>query len=375
MAVDVVVYDPMIPGDSCSGPGEELCRIPVVCDQETFKLPEWGTVVFPEPCCVYGPFYAGIEYTDTILVEGEFASVIQDDQVHPMSGDCHVWYKPQWGDYQEEKTWWESCELDICGGYPLFTINGESQSANCSDLEVWDCRYNPFPGWTGGGEEFEENDTCSLANVAQCGKTYCGTISDSDDVDWWQIDLPTDTCYCPTVRVYADDTPGQIGFGGGLDPELFIYGEACTSLLFTNDNFGGAFPPDVEGNDAQINCGAEENQYLPGTRLYIKVASAGTGETAGDYLLSVSCAVDSCPACCGRHTGGLTGNTNCSTDGELALSDITRLIDRVYISKTPLCCEEAGNTNGSADGLATLSDITRLIDRVYISRSHTANCQ
>jgi hypothetical protein len=373
VAVDVVVYDAVIPGDSCSGPGMELCRVPVVCDQETFKLPQWGTVVFPEPCCVYGPFYAGIEYTDTILVENEFASVIHDSQIHPMSGDCNVWYKPQWGDYQEEKTWWESCELGICGGYPLFTIEGETQSPGCQTLDVLDCRYNPPAGWTGGGGEFEDNDSCVTATMAQCGKTYCGTISGPGDVDWWQIDLPADTCHCSSVRVYANDTPGQAATGGGLDPEIFVYGEDCQSLLLANDNYGGVFP-DAEGNDAQIDCHVEGNLFQPGTRLYVKVSSEGSGGTIGDYLFSVSCAADNCPPCCGRYTGGITGNTNCSTDGDLTLSDITRLVDRVYISKAPLCCEEAGNTNGGADGQSTLSDITRLIDRVYISRLPTSTC-
>ncbi len=79
--------------------------------------------------------------------------------------------------------------------------------------------------------------------------------------------------------------------------------------------------------------------------------------------------------CCGMHAMGLTGNTNCSGDGEMTLADIAKLIDRVYLSKQPLCCEASGNTDGSEDGLMTLADVTRLIDRVYISKSPTAVCQ
>jgi hypothetical protein len=79
--------------------------------------------------------------------------------------------------------------------------------------------------------------------------------------------------------------------------------------------------------------------------------------------------------CCGIYTAGYTGNTNCSADGKLTLSDISHLIDRVYISKAPLCCEANGNTNGSEDDKITLSDITQLIDRVYISKEHTAACE
>jgi hypothetical protein len=81
------------------------------------------------------------------------------------------------------------------------------------------------------------------------------------------------------------------------------------------------------------------------------------------------------PICCGEYTGGYTGNCNCSTDGLMTLNDITMLIDRVYLSKTPLCCEENGNTNGSPDGKMTLADITTLIDHVYITKRPTAECQ
>ncbi len=78
--------------------------------------------------------------------------------------------------------------------------------------------------------------------------------------------------------------------------------------------------------------------------------------------------------CCGLYTDGITGNTNCSEDGKFTLSDITKLIDHVYISKDPLCCMANGNTNGSEDCKITLSDITVLIDAVYISHVPPAEC-
>jgi hypothetical protein len=55
-------------------------------------------------------------------------------------------------------------------------------------------------------------------------------------------------------------------------------------------------------------------------------------------------------------------------DGNVTLSDISILIDHLYISKSPLDIPEAGNVNGSIDGLITLGDISRLIDHVYISK-------
>ncbi len=72
---------------------------------------------------------------------------------------------------------------------------------------------------------------------------------------------------------------------------------------------------------------------------------------------------------------GLTGNVDCSLDGYRDLADITRMIDRVYISKAPLCCEQNGNVNGDPENMVDLSDITRLIDFIYITKIELVFCQ
>jgi hypothetical protein len=68
------------------------------------------------------------------------------------------------------------------------------------------------------------------------------------------------------------------------------------------------------------------------------------------------------------------GNCNNSEDDKVTLSDITTLIDHVYISKNPLQVECTGNTNCSVDLKITLSDITTLIDHVYISKNELCDC-
>ena len=79
--------------------------------------------------------------------------------------------------------------------------------------------------------------------------------------------------------------------------------------------------------------------------------------------------------CCGAYTGGYTGNTDCDVQGKENLADITMLIDRVYLSKTPLCCEPNGNVDGDAANALNLADITVLIDHVYLSKKPTALCE
>jgi hypothetical protein len=80
--------------------------------------------------------------------------------------------------------------------------------------------------------------------------------------------------------------------------------------------------------------------------------------------------------CCGEYTGGLTGNVDCDIEGKINLSDITRLIDVIYVNKTNLlCCPANANVNGDPDQKLNLADITRLIDHVYVSKAPVADCE
>lgn len=82
--------------------------------------------------------------------------------------------------------------------------------------------------------------------------------------------------------------------------------------------------------------------------------------------LTDTCALDCCH--------GNRGNVECSTDGGIDISDLSRLIDYLYISLAPLCCPEAANVDGSPDNLADISDLTALIDFLYISFTPTLPC-
>ena len=75
------------------------------------------------------------------------------------------------------------------------------------------------------------------------------------------------------------------------------------------------------------------------------------------------------PDCC----EGVTGNVNCSVEEEPDISDITRLIDYLYISRASLCCPEEADINVSG-GEPDISDITRLIDYLYISQAPLDAC-
>ena len=70
---------------------------------------------------------------------------------------------------------------------------------------------------------------------------------------------------------------------------------------------------------------------------------------------------------------GVTGNVDCSEEEEPDISDITRLIDYLYLSHGELCCPEEADVDVSG-GEPDISDITRLIDHLYLSHAPLDNC-
>ncbi|MFZ5979358.1 MAG: SMP-30/gluconolactonase/LRE family protein [Candidatus Zixiibacteriota bacterium] len=78
---------------------------------------------------------------------------------------------------------------------------------------------------------------------------------------------------------------------------------------------------------------------------------------------------DVCMGCCIEQTG----NVNCSIVDEPDITDITRLIDYLYLSHAPLCCPEEADCNGSG-GEPDISDITALISYLYIDHLPLSSC-
>jgi hypothetical protein len=74
--------------------------------------------------------------------------------------------------------------------------------------------------------------------------------------------------------------------------------------------------------------------------------------------------------CCVDHTG----NVDCDPTEGCDISDLSALIDNLYISFSPLCCQTAANVDGSQDGNIDISDLSALIDYLYINFTPTAAC-
>ncbi len=77
-------------------------------------------------------------------------------------------------------------------------------------------------------------------------------------------------------------------------------------------------------------------------------------------------------ACC---CVGLTGNVDCDPGNGVDISDLSALIDYLYITFSPLCCVKSANIDGDVSGGIDISDLSALIDYRYISFTPTASCQ
>lgn len=101
------------------------------------------------------------------------------------------------------------------------------------------------------------------------------------------------------------------------------------------------------------------------------VLSPENAAIAGGYYMGdgTTCDPDTCVTCC----LDFTGNVDCSPIEIPDISDITRLIDYLYISHSPLCCRTEADADGSG-GQPDISDITRLIDFLYLSHDPLSSC-
>jgi len=77
---------------------------------------------------------------------------------------------------------------------------------------------------------------------------------------------------------------------------------------------------------------------------------------------------DACRSCC----IGYTGNTNCSLEEEIDISDITALINIIY-QQGPICCDDETDINRNG-GILDITDIVMLIQHLYITHEPLPDC-
>lgn len=119
--------------------------------------------------------------------------------------------------------------------------------------------------------------------------------------------------------------------------------------------------PDTNDDPLKIGAGTPVSEYFDGLVDEVKIYSRALAyeEIQNEYL----------SGCC----LGFRGNVDCSVEDTPDISDITRLIDYLYLSHHPLCCPNEADADGSG-GEPDIADITRLIDFLYLSHSPLLMC-
>ena len=168
---------------------------------------------------------------------------------------------------------------------------------------------------------------------------------------------------CVTLRWTA---PGDDGMSGRAHSYQILY----SRTPITTDNWQSAqvaswTPEPAEAGTRQeaIVSGLEV-----GARYYFTIR---TRDDLGNWsaISNVVSAVVPAPVC-----EGLTGNTNCDSEDVVNLTDLTTLVDHMFVTFRPLGCPGEANISGDQSGNITLLDLTLLIDYLYRGGASPAPC-
>ncbi|MDZ4724447.1 MAG: PKD domain-containing protein [candidate division Zixibacteria bacterium] len=172
--------------------------------------------------------------------------------------------------------------------------------------------------------------------------------------------------------------------GPSSHPVDFSFDEQTGEMIWIFDGIN--LPPNVNPPEGEgfVSYSIRPMADLPpettiSNQAYIRfdfenwLAAPGTGplQILVDGDVNVNGIPDVCDQCC----VALTGNCDGSLDDVVDISDLTALIDNLFISLTALPCLAEGNTDGSLGGVVDISDLTALIDNLFISLSGTSPCE
>jgi len=164
-------------------------------------------------------------------------------------------------------------------------------------------------------------------------------------IEWAIIICPADTC--------LGQLPGDVDANGQIQIADIV---ALTNIL----DLGAPLPVPPSNADPNGDCvvNYQDVNYL---NAYFY--------TGGPAPVKCTCLKPKKTCCVGP-----TGNVDMDPANGVDISDLTALVDYLYVSFTPLVCPEEANCDGDLLGGVDISDLTWLVDYLYVSFTPVAHC-
>lgn len=189
----------------------------------------------------------------------------------------------------------------------------------------------------------------------------------------------------------AGEAPAVTGAAGLITQNVFAYnteygvwedGLGFAATVSCNNAFGNGVEDwnTYEGGQGPIGAGDEFGNISeppgfcdPEGGVYtIAATSACAPANNSCGLLMGAFPVD--PVCTGICCFGATGNVNLDPADVVNLTDLTTLINSLFVTFDPLLCLAEANTSGDEACEISLTDVTKLVNHLFVTFESTAPC-
>ena len=204
----------------------------------------------------------------------------------------------------------------------------------------------------------------------------------NDDAAWsfWDPPFVWSELYEPLSGTGLNYIPGDVDGNGVVDVADQAY---LTAYLFTQGPdpvyvVPGSNPPFFAAADCNGDCvmppnAADLAALIDGTITFCEQYPPGTAEQSMDmaFVLINNCCIDTVGSV--QLVPILIDDPPCDPfEQQVDISDLTNMIDHMFISFRPVCCLPEGDispliTGGVPDGVIDISDLTDLIDHLFIN--------
>ncbi len=249
---------------------------------------------------------------------------------------------------------------DLCDVCPNDANNDIDGDGVCGNVDNCPSLSNPLQ---------EDSNNNGIGDKCETGYTVPGT---NVAITYGGI-----TVTFPTVTT-AGVTEIIIGVTGLPQPDGYVIQPAAGPLGYevkTTAGFTGTPVVCLNYNPGQIS-GSESTlkwlRYQSGN-TWTNVTGAGYPNVSTNYICGTTTLGTFALAQAGSCCVSPVGNIDCDPANSIDISDLTALIDNLFVSFTPLCCTKEANVDGA--GGIDIADLTFFIDHLFITFVALGNCQ